>query len=165
MVSNLTVKTMKTRLLFVVILALTMSSCDFVNKKFRKNKAADTLAAWEAKQDSIKKAKALRAKKIEAARLAKEKAVQDSLQQVQEMQARNRYHVIIGSFKVPSNADEFQNKVSALGFNNAQIVESSNGFRMVSVAAFDTYSKGANEILRINRSREEPIELWVYERR
>ena len=64
---------------------------------------------------------------------------------------------------MPNNADEFQKQVSALGFNNAKIVESPNGFRMVSVAAYDTYSKAANEILRINRSKEEPVEMWVYE--
>ncbi|MDD2279940.1 MAG: hypothetical protein PHS05_12855, partial [Bacteroidales bacterium] len=57
----------------------------------------------------------------------------------------------------------FQTQVRALGFDNARIIESPNGFRMVSVAGFDTYSKAANEILRVNRSKEEPIEMWVYE--
>ena len=84
---------------------------------------------------------------------------------IREMEARNRFHVIIGSFKVPSNADDYQREVSTLGFQNPKIVESPNGFRMVSVGAFDTYLRAANEILRINRGKEEPIELWVYEAR
>ncbi len=154
---------MRKILILTLLLAFSFTSCQFFDRVFNKDKAADTLAVWEAKQDSIKKAEALKAKKIEEARRAKEKAIQDSLMRVKEMEARNRFHVIIGSFKVPNNADEFQKQVSALGFNNAKIVESPNGFRMVSVAAYDTYSKAANEILRINRSKEEPVEMWVYE--
>ncbi len=50
-----------------------------------------------------------------------------------------------------------------MGFQNPKIIESPNQFKMVSVAAYDTYSKAANEILRINRDKEEPIEMWVYE--
>ncbi|HCY00206.1 MAG TPA: hypothetical protein DG754_08720 [Bacteroidales bacterium] len=154
---------MRTKLLLTLLLAISFTSCQFFDRVFNKNKAADTLVVWEAKQDSIKKAEVLKVKKIEEARRAKEKSIQDSLMRVKEMEAKNRFQVIIGSFKVPNNADEFQKQVTNLGFNSAKIVESPNGFRMVSVAAFDTYSKAANEILRINRSKAEPIEMWVYE--
>lgn len=154
---------MRTKLLLTLLLAISFTSCQFFDRVFNKDKAADTLVVWEAKQDSIKKAEVLKVKKIEEARRAKEKSIQDSLMRVKEMEAKNRFHVIIGSFKVPNNADEFQKQVTNLGFNSAKIVESPNGFRMVSVAAFDTYSKAANEILRINRSKAEPIEMWVYE--
>ncbi|MDD2279785.1 MAG: SPOR domain-containing protein, partial [Bacteroidales bacterium] len=153
---------MRKLLILSLLLAFSFSSCRFYDRIFNKDKAADTLAVWEAKQDSIQKAEALKVKKIEEAHRLKEKAIQDSLMRVKEMDARNKYQVIIGSFKVPNNADEFQTQVRALGFDNARIIESPNGFRMVSVAGFDTYSKAANEILRINRSKEEPIEMWVY---
>lgn len=154
---------MRTKLILTLLLAFSLTSCQFFDRVFNKDKAADTLAVWEAKQDSIKKAEVLKDKKIEEARRLREKSIQDSLMRVKEVEARNRFQVIIGSFKVPNNADEFQKQVATLGFNNAKIVESPNGFRMVSVAAFDTYSKAANEILRINRSKTEPIEMWVYE--
>lgn len=52
--------------------------------------------------------------------------------------------------------------MAKMGFQNPKIVESPNGFKMVSVGAFETYSKAANEILRINRGKEEPVEMWVY---
>lgn len=157
--------TMRRILIFTLLLAFTFSGCKFFKEKFGKDKAADTLAVWQAKQDSIKKVEMLKAKKLEEARRAKEKAIQDSLMRVKEMEAMNRFHVIIGSFKVPSNADEYQKQVATFGFQDPKIIESPNGFRMVSVAAFDTYSKAANEILKINRSKEEPIEMWVYEAR
>lgn len=152
------------RKLFIISLLplLTLSGCQFV-ERFIPGKGKDTLAAWEARQDSMKRAELLKSKKIEEARMASEKAIQDSLQLVRENQARNRFHVIIGSFKVPANADDFQRQVSSYGFQSPTIIESPNGFRMVSVGAFQTYSMAANEIQRINRSKETPIELWVYE--
>ncbi|PKP45325.1 MAG: hypothetical protein CVT95_08950 [Bacteroidetes bacterium HGW-Bacteroidetes-12] len=156
---------MRKVLILTLLLAFTFSGCQFFRDKFGKDKAADTLAVWEAKQDSIKKVEMLKAKKLEEARRAKEKAIQDSLMKVREMEARNRFHVIIGSFKVPTNADEYQKQVSTFGFQDPKIVESPNGFRMVSIGAFETYSKATNEIVRINRTKEEPIELWVYEAR
>ncbi len=152
---------MRKALIFTLLLAFTFSGCRFFDS-FKSDKGADTLIAWQAKQDSIKKAEMLRVKKIEEARRAKEKAIQDSLTRVREMEARNRYHVIIGSFKVPNNANEFQKQMAKMGFQNPRIVESPNGFKMVSVGAFETYSKAANEILRINRGKEEPVEMWVY---
>jgi len=155
---------MRKVLIITLLLAFSFSSCRFF-ERFKKDKAADTLAVWEARQDSIKKAEMLKARKLEEARRAREKAIQDSLTRIREMEARNRFHVIIGSFKVPSNADDYQKQVVAFGFTSPKIVESPNGFRMVSVGAFDTYSKAANEILRINRTKDEPIELWVYEAR
>jgi hypothetical protein len=149
---------MKKLLIPMLLVTLILSSCQFF-QGFLKEESVDTLAAWEAKQDSINKVEMQKAKKIEEARLAKERAIQDSLLQLQQ----NRFHVIIGSFKVPTNADVFQQSVASMGFSSARIVESPNGFRMVSVAAFDTYSKAFTEIRRINQGKEEPMELWVYE--
>lgn len=152
---------MRKVLILTLLTAFTFTGCQFF-ERFKSDKAEDTLAVWQAKQDSIKKVEMLKAKKLEEDRRAKEKAIQDSLMRIKEMEARNRYHVIIGSFKVPSNADDYQKQIAKLGFQNPKIVESPNGFRMVSVGAFETYSKAANEILRINRSKEEPVDMWVY---
>lgn len=155
---------MKKVLIPILLLAFILSGCRFF-ERFIGGKDSDTLAVWEAKQDSLRKVEMLKAKKIEEARMAREKAIQDSLARIREIEARNRFHVIIGSFKVPTNADEYQKQVATLGFQDPRIIVSPNGFKMVSVGAFETYSKATNEILRINRSKEEPIELWVYEAR
>ena len=145
--------TMKKLLILILILAFVMPSCKYFRGK--KGNDVDTTAAWQAKQDSIKN--------VEAVAAAKLQAQQDSLLRVQEQMAMYKFHVIIGSFKVPTNADNWQMEVAKMGFNDAKIVESPNGFKMVSVAAFDTYSKAFREINKINEGKEEPIELWVYE--
>lgn len=152
---------MRKTFILTLLLALTFSGCRFF-ERFKSDKAEDTLVAWQAKQDSIKKVKALKARKIEEARRAKEKAIQDSLMRVKEMEARNKYHVIIGSFKIPSNANGYQKHVAQLGYQNPKIIESPNGFKMVSIGSFETYSKAANEIRRVNRPKSEPIDMWVY---
>lgn len=144
---------MKRIIVPLLLLSLLASGCRFFNKK--EAKKVDTTAAWQAKQDSINK--------VQAAIAAKEKATQDSLQRVQEMLAKYRFHVIIGSFKVPTNADSWQQQVATMGFNNPKIVESNNGFRMVSIGSFETYSKAFTEINRVNEGRQDSIELWVYE--
>lgn len=144
---------MKKLLIPILILALVVPGCKYF--KSNKKKDVDTTAAWQAKQDSIQNAEAIAA--------ARAQAVQDSLRRVQELLAMNKFHVIIGSFKVPTNADNWQAEVANMGFTNTKIVESPNGFRMVSVASFDTYSKAFREIGKINEGRETPLELWVYE--
>ncbi|MHC1704006.1 MAG: SPOR domain-containing protein [Tenuifilaceae bacterium] len=144
---------MKRIIVPLLLLTILVSGCKFFTKKDAKS--VDTTAAWQAKQDSISR--------IEAAIAARESATQDSLRQVQEMLARFRFHVIIGSFKVPTNADDWQQEVTSMGFSNPTIVESTNGYRMVSVGSYETYSKAFTEIKRVNESREESIDLWIYE--
>ncbi len=146
---------MKKILIPILLISLLVSGCRFFNKK--EVKKIDTLAAWQHKQDSINK--------IQEAIAAKEKAVQDSLQRVQEMLAKLKFHVIIGSFTVPTNADSWLHEVNKMGYNNAKIIDSPNGFKLVSIGAYETYSKAFGEIDRINQGKEETekTELWVFD--
>jgi len=144
---------MKRIIVPILLLSLLVSGCRFFSKK--ETKSVDTTAAWQAKQDSINN--------IQAAIAAKEKATQDSLMRVQEMLARFRFHLIIGSFKVPTNADNWQQEVTGMGFSSPKIVESNNGYRMVSIGSFESYSKAFTEMKRINESRADSIDLWIYE--
>lgn len=144
---------MKRIIVPILLLSLLVSGCRYFRGKDAK--VVDTTAAWQAKQDSINK--------VQAAIAAKEKATQDSLLRVQEMLAKFRFHVIIGSFKVPTNADSWQQEVATMGFTGPKIVESTNGYRMVSIGSYESYSKAFTEIKRINESREDSIDLWIYE--
>jgi hypothetical protein len=146
---------MKRLLIPILLLSLLAGGCRFFNKK--EVKKVDTLVAWQHKQDSLNK--------IQEAIAAKEKAVQDSLQRVQEELAKFHFHVIIGSFKVPTNADSWLQEVTKMGYNNAKLVDSPNGFRLVSIGAYDSYGKALAEINKINDGKEEAdkTELWVFD--
>jgi hypothetical protein len=50
-----------------------------------------------------------------------------------------------------------------MGFTGAKIIDSDNGFKLVSIGAYETYSKAFTEIGRINEGKEQPTELWIYE--
>jgi cell division protein FtsN len=149
---------MKRIILPLLLLALIASGCKFF--KGKSGKDVDSTAILQAKQDSINR---VEAQKIEMARAAREQAIQDSLRRVQEYNAKFRYNIIVGSFKVPTNADSWQMQVEKMGFKNTKIVQSSNGFRMVSIGAYESYSKAFNQINKINEGLAEPIEMWIYE--
>ena len=150
-----------------VALAFVAGGCKYFdkgkNKKKQQQEVVDPAAAQKAREDSARLALEQEAERV---RLAREQAVQDSIRQVKEREAQFRFHVIIGSFKVPSNAESWEQEVRQMGFKNTKIIDGPNGFTLVSVGSFDTYSKAFNEIDRINYSAEEdePWELWVYEK-
>lgn len=150
---------MKKIFILITLLAFIGTSCKLL-PSYKKKQAAIEAAKLKAKQDSIENAKALEAEQL---RLAQEQARQDSIAKVQEYEAKFRFHVIIGSFKVPSNASGWEQQVHGMGYSNTKILRAKNGFDLVSIAAYDTYSKAFNEIERINADKEEPIELWIYE--
>ncbi len=147
---------MKKIFILIALFAFLGTGCKYFNKKPK----VDPVAMQKAKEDSIKRAQELEAEQV---RLALEQARQDSLAKVQEYESKFRFHVIIGSFKVPSNATNWEQEVRGMGYNSTKILHAKNGFDLVSIAAYDTYSKAFNEIERINADKEEPIELWIYE--
>jgi hypothetical protein len=146
---------MKKLLIPILLISLLAGGCRFFNKK--EVKKVDTLVAWQHKQDSLSK--------IQEAIAAKEKAVQDSLQRIQDMLAKFHFHVIIGSFTVPTNADNWLQEVVKMGYNDAKIIDSPNGFKLVSIGAYETYSKAFTAIEKINEGKEETAktELWVFD--
>jgi len=143
---------MKRIIIPILLISLLAGGCRFFKKK--EVTKVDTLVAWQAKQDSLKVLEEI---------AMKEKAIQDSLLRIQEMQARLKFHVIIGSFKVPTNADDWQQEVIKMGYNDTKIIDSDNGFKLVSIGSYETYSLAFNEIEKINEGKETPTELWVYE--
>jgi hypothetical protein len=145
---------MKRIIIPILLLSLLVGGCKYLSPN-KGAKKVDTMAKWQAKQDSLGK--------IQAAIAAKEKAVQDSLQRVQEMLAKFKFHVVIGSFKVPTNADSWLQEVNKMGFSNTKIIDSDNGFKLVSIGAYESYSKAFAEIGKVNEGKEQPIELWIYE--
>lgn len=150
---------MKRIFILIALFAFLGTSCKFLPKN-KKKQAEIEAAKQKAKQDSIQRAQDFEAEQL---RLAEEQARQDALAKEKELEAKFRFHVIIGSFKVPSNATNWEQEVKGMGYNSTKILHAKNGFDLVSIAAYDTYSKAFNEIERINADKEEPIELWIYE--
>ena len=72
---------------------------------------------------------------------------------------RNRFHMIVGSFRVPSNADAYLGRMKSMGYD-AQIITNPNGLRMVAVKS---YNNLRNALSEVNRFRQElDVQAWIY---
>jgi len=130
------------------------------------------LAMASCKYFSTPKPDALLAQKDLA--LVKEKAAHEKeLEQLkQESQARidslkascdkqlNRYHVIVGAFKVPSNADNLQKLMSSKGYS-AQILPLGS-YQIVSVGSFASLKESVGQLGKFRG--EVNKDAWIYVR-
>lgn len=73
----------------------------------------------------------------------------------------NRYHMIVGCFAIPKNADSYAASLREMGYN-ASILQGSNNLQMVSVRSYGTYQESIAEIAKF-RNEISP-DAWVYVR-
>ena len=138
-------------------LLLLASSCGYMKKK-----------GWikDDKQEQLAKAKAdsIRTDSLKRVELAKVEAQQVNAEDQKKAVAAKKqsgYDVIIGSFKVANYATAFAKDVEGMGYK-VNVLESENGFNLVSIGHFETYGAAAAEIKKINEGNQTPMELWVY---
>jgi cell division protein FtsN len=152
------------RLIFIVI-AITMliSGCDFVKKVNPFARKADTMELYQQRQDSIRRAELLRRQQEEARR---EQVRADSIRKAREAEAERlsalRYHLIVGAFKTPAYADEFQKKMLAQG-HDSRIIMSENNFHLVTIKSLDNYREAVNEWKDIRNQGEHLVWLYIKE--
>jgi len=157
---NSIMKANRISLLLTLAVLLSLGSCKFIEKKgwFGKKKAAAEQAE-QARRDSIRIADSLRI--VEEKRFA-EQARLDSLQRVreyeEEMRARYKYHVVLGSFKVPGNADHYETVVDSEGYEVVRLY-SPNDFHLVSALRYDNSRDAWKKVMEF---RYEGRDAWVY---
>jgi len=143
----------------LISLLLMANSCGYMKKK-----------GWikDDKQEQLAKAKADSAKadSLKNLSLIQEKAKADALDAADKAKAvagkkQSGYDVIIGSFKVANYATTFAKEVEGMGYKT-NILQSENGFNLVSIGHFGSYGAAAAEINKINEGNQTPMELWVY---
>ena len=147
----------------LVILLLSLSSCKFFREKgwFGKNKA-DTLVAWQARQDSIRVADSVKAeiaymKQVEQARLDSLKMVEE---EKMEWENRFRYHIIVGSFLTPEYAQEHMALYRSMGYDARIIPDSRERFNLVSAEVHESLSKAFERLARFQDTVE--FEAWIF---
>jgi len=162
MIYKLTLPAMK-RILPISILSLLLllGSCDYMKKKgWIKDKKQEQLA--KARVDSLR-TDSLRLIALEKERIkaeAKQMAESDKEKAIASKK-KTGFDVIIGSFKVANYATSFAKDVEGMGFK-VTVLQSENGFNLVSIGHFNSYSAAAQEIKKINEGNQTPMELWVY---
>ena len=152
---------MKKLLLIVLSFTLLLGSCNFFDNAFNKKKKQRELAE-KARLESIARAKADSIQLAEELQMQLEQARLDSLRKAEEAalaRANRKYHVIAGSFKVPENADKYAKTMSCKGYDS-QILEGKNGFKYVSIGAYNTFASAANMVKQV-RDQGEFI-VWIH---
>lgn len=146
----------------IVILAFTflLTGCDFVKKVNPFARKADTMEIYQQRQDSIRRAELLR-RQQEEARREQERA--DSIRLAQEEAARlkamERYHLIVGAFKNPAYANDFNQKMIA-GGHDSRIIMSKNNFHLVTIKSLTDYRTAVREWRAIRNEGEHLV--WLY---
>ncbi len=163
MLFNLKFIKMRNTLIIAVALLLSLSSCKFIKEKgwFGTSKA-DTLVAWQAKQDSIRLADSVaieieKMKMIEQARLDSLQAIEDERQ---EWEARYKYHIIVGSFLTPEYAKDYVDMYKSMGYDAKIVMDSANRFNLVSAEVHESISEAINRLVCYQDTVN--FESWLY---
>lgn len=145
-------------LLLGILLLGSMNSCDWVRSTLGMPTSTELrLKKEQLIKDSLDKAAALQ----KAALL--EQARQDSLAAAQaEKAAMKRYHVVFGSFKVPSNADRMMAKLPQYGFT-PQRLDFANGFAVISAYQTDNLTEAYNQMNKLFSLDITPYDIWIYD--
>lgn len=99
-----------------------------------------------------------------AAEEARMQRMQDSIKAAQaeaQLQRVSGYYVVLGSFKDHRNADALEALVRKFGYGPETIMLK-NGFKMVVVGGFSTYSQAYREMEKIGEKDFCPYDMWVY---
>jgi len=141
---------MKKLLPLSILIIVALASCKYFSN------APDTRLA---KADSaLQNEKAAHAKELEQLKQESQSRI-DSLKASCDKQL-NRYHVIVGAFKVAANADNLKNLMSSKGYST-QII-SRGSYQLVSVGSFASLKESTGQL---NKFRNEVNkDAWIYAR-
>ncbi len=71
----------------------------------------------------------------------------------------NKFHIIVGSFSVHSNAINYSRKMNSFGYNS-NIIMAGNGFEMVTTNSYNNLRKTLDDLKIIRESVTE--NAWIY---
>ena len=142
-----------------VIVALALSivglSCNRKNAEEEAKRRADSIAAVQARADSIMRI----ADSLQQLEIERERAQQTEAIREQQYNASLKFHVIKGSFIYQDNADRFL-ELQRRSFPEAKQFMAPNGFKLISIADFGSMSEA---VAYINRTGSSEDGLWVFE--
>lgn len=149
-----------TSLLLASFLLLSLNSCEWFNTtilgKPSKAEIAMKIQREKIRQDSLKNVEALAAAQMQ------EQEAANALQQ--EAQLNQRYHVMVGCFKVAANADRMMGKLQEKGYHPVSM-KFKNGFTCISVQAFADVHAAYNAMQGLMKGNNDfcPDDIWVYD--
>jgi hypothetical protein len=148
---------------FIIIMFLVVTpSCKFLREKGFIGRKADTMAVWQAKQDSMRVSDSIR--QVQNRLLAIETAKLDSIRKIDkeksEWESRYKFNIILGSFITPEYARSFSADLSQKGYKTRILKLEGTKFEMVSVEAHDSFRNAINRLKQFQDTVA--TDAWLY---
>jgi hypothetical protein len=149
--------------LIIICLLFSLPSCKFIRKKgwFGTGKA-DTIAIWQARQDSLRVADSLN--KVRQRLAAIEQARIDSLNRIEQerldYEARFRYHIIVGSFITPEYARSFEDQMKKEGYSAHIVKRPGSRFEFVSAEDHESLGRAVQRLMQFRDTVA--YDAWIY---
>lgn len=147
----------------ILILAVA-PSCKYFKGKKLFGKKADTMAVWQARQDSLRVADSV---KVVTERLqAIENAKQDSIRAEEEriaLEKKFKFNIIVGAFHTPEFAKALAADYAKKGYQTKIIRMQGGNFDLVCIESIESY-RNALSRLKFFQVNEE-VDTWIYEKK
>lgn len=145
------------KLIEVIILGLIVSSCSLFQKPSMTQKQIDEMVAEnEALKTEVANCKDLE-DKLALARMQADDAML-KLSKYEE-DATSKVHIIVGAFKIPSNADDFSASLKESGYDS-EIIAGPYNFSLVTSGSYGSVKAALQDLRAV---RDNVIETaWIY---
>lgn len=148
--------------ILLVSMIVILPSCKYFKGKRLFGHKADTMAVWQARQDSIRVADSIR--KAQDAILAAQQAKLDSINAAEEQrkawESKYKYNIIVGSFVTPEYARALAESYKQKGYDARILKMQGSKFELVSAEANDRFSKAVERLKAFQDTVE--IDSWMY---
>jgi hypothetical protein len=143
---------------------ISLNSCDWFNTTFlgkpSKAELAKKAQRDKARQDSIAQVQLLLAQEAEQLALEQQQAEEEIARFAADSK---RYHVVVGCFRVSSNAERMMSLLQERGYI-PKMIHFRNGFACISATSFDNIHTAYNEMNNLIKSSDfAPEDTWVYD--
>jgi hypothetical protein len=146
----------------LIMLLVFLPSCKFLRKKGLIGRGADTMAVWQAKQDSMHVSDSIR--KVQDRLLAIEKAKLDSISNAdqvrKEWESKYRYNIIVGSFITPEYAKSLSELYAQKGYKTRIMKLEGTNFEMVSAEAHESFRTAVSRLKQFQDTVA--FDSWLY---
>jgi hypothetical protein len=151
---------MKKLIVFVLFFAVIVTGCKQFKMKKLFSKDTDTMLTYdEEEKDTSDTYTGL--ENVQTESNMSQESLKDLYRQNPPLGSKKAY-MIVGSFRIPQNADKYAEKIRAMGYTT-EIVQARNGYHMVAASAYDNLRDGVREIPRFRSEVSE--RAWVYLKR
>ncbi|MCX6325205.1 MAG: hypothetical protein NT144_00940 [Bacteroidia bacterium] len=148
--------------IFLIVLLVILPSCKFFKGKGLFGRKADTMAVWQARQDSTRVVDSIR--KVQDRLMAIENAKIDSARKANDerlaWESKQKYNIIVGSFITPEYAKGLAEVYRKKGYDTKILKMEGSRFELVSAEAHESFRKAAARLKEFQYSIE--VDAWMY---